>query len=187
VTSAEGDRRSAAEWVGKSGRAKTLRNATVTAREYPVPTVVCVHAKDMKEPWCLVASEAQANARMLINYYAKRWTIEPSFRDTKDLRFGMGLKATHIKDIQRRDRLLLLNALALTLLTVLGAARESLGFDRGLKANTVTYRTHSLFRQGALLYDLIPTMPEIRLRPLMQRFEELLLQLPAFQQVFCVV
>ncbi len=25
---------------------------------------------------------------MQVNYYAKRWTIEPNFRDTKDLRFG---------------------------------------------------------------------------------------------------
>lgn len=187
VTSAEGETRSAADWVGKAGRAKTLRHAAVTAQRYVVPTVVCVHAKDMKEPWCLVVADAQAKARTLINYYAKRWSIEPSFRDTKDLRFGMGLKATHIQDPPRRDRLLLLNALALTLLTLLGAAGESLGFDRGLKANTVKRRTHSLFRQGSMLYDLIPNMPEIRLRPLMQRFEELLLQLPAFQQVFCVV
>jgi hypothetical protein len=32
----------------------------------------------------------------LVNHYAKRWTIEPQFRDTKDLRFGMGLSATRI-------------------------------------------------------------------------------------------
>src|SRR5271167_589924 len=31
-------------------------------------------------------------------------------------------------------------------------------------------RTHSLFRQGAMLYELIPMMPEPRLRPLVQRF-----------------
>jgi len=38
----------------------------------------------MKEPWCLAASNAEASTAMLVNYYAKRWTIEPSFRDTKD-------------------------------------------------------------------------------------------------------
>jgi hypothetical protein len=32
-----------------------------------------------------------------------------------------------------------------------------------LKANTVKRRTHSLFRQGVMLYELIPTMPEERL------------------------
>ena len=38
------------------GRARLLRGATVTALGYPVGTVVCVQAKDMKEPWCLAAS-----------------------------------------------------------------------------------------------------------------------------------
>jgi hypothetical protein len=37
-------------------------------------------------------------------------------------------------------------------------------------------RTHSLFRQGCMLYELIPNMPEHRLLPLMQRFAEMLAQ-----------
>ena len=45
----------------------------------------------MKEPWCLAASTADEPARALIKLYAKRWEIEGGFRDTKDLRFGMGL------------------------------------------------------------------------------------------------
>jgi len=44
----------------------------------------------MKEAWCLAASNAEASAREIINYYPKRWTIEPGLRDTQDLRFGMG-------------------------------------------------------------------------------------------------
>lgn len=51
---------------------------------------------------------AAASAREIINYHAKRWTIEPGFRDTKDLRFGMGMDGLRISDPQRRDRLLLL-------------------------------------------------------------------------------
>jgi hypothetical protein len=43
---------------------------------------------------------------------------------------------------------------------------ESLGMDRLLKSNTSKTRTHSLFRQGCMLYDLIPKMPEHRLVPL---------------------
>ena len=83
---------------------------------YQVGTVVCVHAKDMKEPWCLAASDAKAAARIVIGYYAKRWGIETSFRDIKDLRFGMGMSAIHISQPLRRDRLLLLSALAIALL-----------------------------------------------------------------------
>jgi hypothetical protein len=187
VTDAQGESRSAADWVGVGGRAHTLRGAKVTADEYPVGTVVCVHAKAMKEPWCLAASDPQGQTRTLINYYGKRWAIESSFRDTKDLRFGMGLGALHIASPERRDRLLLINAFAIVLLTLLGAAGESLGMDRHLKANTVKRRTHSLFRQGCMLYDLIPTMLEERLRPLIQRFSQLLLQHRAFSETFCVV
>src|SRR5512144_2318982 len=81
----------------------------------------------------------------------------------------------------RPDRLLL-NAFAVVVLTLLGAAGESLGMDRHLKSNTVKTRTHSLFRQGRMLYDLIPNMPEHRLKPLVDRFAELLQQSRAFTE-----
>lgn len=89
-----------------------------------------------------------------------------------------------ISSTERRERLWLLNAFAVVLLTLLGAAGEALGYDRHLKANTVKQRTHSLFRQGCMHYELIPTMPEERLRPLMQRFGELLLVHRIFSEAF---
>jgi hypothetical protein len=113
-----------------------------------------------------------------------QWDIEPNFRDTKDLRFGMGMSALRIADPQRRDRLFLLNAFAIVLLTLLGAAGESLGMDRLLKANTSKRRTHSLFRQGCLLYDLMPNMPESRLTPLIDKFIELISQNIALAPMF---
>jgi hypothetical protein len=187
VTSAGGETRPAAQWVGAGGRARTLRNAEVTGNEYPVPTVVCVQAKGMKASWCLVASDPKAKSAELVNHYAKRWTIETSFRDTKDLQFGMGLSSIHTKSTQRRDRLWLLSALAIALLTLLGAAGEALGYDRMLKANTVKKRTHSLFRQGCMLYDLIPNMPEQRLRPLIEKFEEMLRGHSVYKQTFGLI
>jgi hypothetical protein len=187
VSAADGQTRPAAAWVGKGGRARKLRDAEVTAGRHKVGAVVCVKARDMKEAWCLAASNAEATAREIMNYYAKRWTIEPGFRDTKDLRFGMGLSVLRIADPQRRDRLLLLNAFAIVLLTLLGAAGESLNMDRHLKVNTAKHRTHSLFRQGCMLYELIPNMPEARLRPLVARFREYLNQHGAFNQTFALV
>ena len=127
------------------------------------------------------------DAPQIIKLYSKRWTVEPSFRDTKDLRFGMGLGALRIADPQRRDRLLLLNAFAVVLLTLLGAAGESLGMDRHLKSNTVKTRSHSLFRQGCMLYDLTPNMPEHRLRPLIERYAELIQQSRVLNDTFAVV
>ena len=187
VTSAEGETRPAADWVGVGGRPRTLRNALVTADSYQVGTVVCVHARDMKEPWCLASSTTAETAKRLMTTYAKRWGIESGFRDTKDLRFGMGMASTRVSTPQRRDRLWLLNAFAVALLTLLGAAGEDLGYDRYLKSNTSKHRTHSLFRQGAMLYDLIPMMPESRLRPLIERFASMLLELPMFAGVYGVI
>jgi hypothetical protein len=172
VTDAAGTTKPAAEWVGRGGRARKLTDARVTAKGQQVGAVVCVHAKDMKEPWCLATSERDATAATLINHYSKRWTIEPQFRDTKDLRFGMGLSSTRIGEPMRRDRLLLISAFATALLTLLGAVGESLGMDRLLKSNTSKTRTHSLFRQGCMLYELIPNMPEHRRTPLMAKFAE---------------
>jgi hypothetical protein len=185
VSAADGLTRPAAE--GQGGRARKLRDAAVTAAQCPVGAVVCVHAKGMKEAWCLAASNAAAPSRQIIDLYSKRWSVEPSFRDTKDLRFGLGLSSTRISDPQRRDRLLLLNAFAVVLLTLLGAAGESLGMDRHLKSNTVKTRTHSLFRQGCMLYDLIPNMPEHRLRPLVEQYAEILQQSRVVTETFAIV
>ena len=188
VTDVAGETRPAAEWVGKSGRARKLRGARITASHaYQVGAVVCVHARAMKEPWCLAVSDAEVSAAEAVNHYGKRWSIEPNFRDTKDLRFGMGLAATRIGEPTRRDRLLLISAFAVALLTMLGAAGESLGMDRLLKSNTSKTRTHSLFRQGCMLYELIPTMPEHRLAPLMARFGKTVSECASFSGTFAVI
>jgi hypothetical protein len=187
VSAADGTTRPAAEWVGQGGRARKLRDAALTEARCPVGAVVCVQARDMQEPWCLAASNRDATASQIIKLYSKRWGVESSFRDTKDLRFGLGLSAVRVADPQRRDRLLLLNAFALILLTLLGAAGESLGMDRHLKSNTVKTRSHSLFRQGCMLYDVIPNMPEHRLSPLVERFAEMLKQSRVMTETFSIV
>jgi hypothetical protein len=176
VTAADGETRRAADWVGVGGRARKLADAEISKEKQKVGAVVCVHAKGMKDAWHLVASDGQATTRAIINLYSRRWTIEPGFRDTKDLHFGMGLSTLRIGDPYRRDRLLLLNAIAIMLLTLLGGAGEALGMDRLLKSNTVKRRVHSLFRQGCLYYDAIPNMPEPNLCALMERFQTLLLE-----------
>ena len=76
VAAEDGETKPAAEWVGKGGRARKLRHARVTAKGRQVGAVVCVHAKGMKEPWCLAASDPDATAAVLVNHYAKRWTID---------------------------------------------------------------------------------------------------------------
>ena len=184
VTAATGETRTAAAWVQAGGRARVLRGAEVTADRYQVGTVVCVQDPDMKQAWCLAASSTDATAKQLTGLYGRRWGIECTLRDSKDLRFGMGLGTIRVKSPERRDRLWLINAFAVVLLTLLGAAGEALGYDRMLKTNTAKRRVHSLFRQGCMLYDLIPTMREEWLGPLMQRFSQMLHEQPFFTDVF---
>ena len=73
-----------------------LRRAAVTADRYRVGTVVCVQDPDMKQAWCLAASSTDATAKQLTGLYNRRCEIECSFRDSKDLRFSMGLGTIHV-------------------------------------------------------------------------------------------
>lgn len=187
VENAAGETRTASAWVPASGRATMLRNVKVTKDKAEVPAVVVKHAKNMKAPWCLATSLSSQRASYVVKLYGKRFTIEETFRDQKDLRFGLGLQATHIGDAARRDRLLLLAAIAQALLTLLGAASEETGLDRALKANTVKHRTHSLFRQGSYWYRAIPNMREEWLRPLMEAFDRIVSQHAFFTQVFAIL
>ena len=187
VTAADGEERTALGWVGPGGRATVLRGAMVTADQYQVGTVLCVRDKDMKGAWCLATSYKDRTAGSLKTLYGKRWSIECGFRDTKDIRFGMGMGSIRVSTPARRDRLWLLSALAIALLTLLGAAGEALGYDRHLKSNTTKRRTHSLFRQGCMLYDLIPTMPDSRLLPLIEKFAAMLAEVPVFANTFGAV
>jgi hypothetical protein len=88
-----------------------------------------------------------------------------------------GVPATdtvRVSEPQRRDRMLLLSAFAITFLTLLGEAGEDFGMDRLLKSNTARKRIHSLFCQRCMLYELMPGMSEQRLAPLVERFLELI-------------
>lgn len=187
VTSAAGETRTAADWLRPDGRLIELRGAGVTADDAPVARVVFVRARGMKDAWFLASSRGDLTGAAIKDLYARRFTVEENLRDTKDLHFGLGLRATHVGDPARRDRLLLLVALGEGLLTLLGAAAEAVGFDKMLKVNTVKRRTHSLFRQGRYWYGAIPTMRDDWLRTLMTAFGEVLTQHRVFRETFGVI
>jgi hypothetical protein len=56
--------------------------------------------------------------------------------------------------------------------------------ERYLKANTDKRRTYSLFRQGCMYYRALPNMPEHRMRPLLERFAQLVSEIPFFREIF---
>lgn len=187
VTDDHGETRAAKDWVPDTGRPRTLKKARVTRTMREVAAVVCVHAKDMAERWHLATSREDLTGAAIVKLYGRRFTIEETFRDLKNLRFGMGLTDTRISSPERRDRILLVGAIAASLLTLLGAAGESLGLDMKMKANTVKTRTHSLLNQGLFYFDCLLNMREERARPLMQRFDELLRQHAATREIFGLI
>lgn len=187
VTAADGTTQPAADWVRPDGRLRTLQGARVTTDRAPVARVVLVHAPGMKEAWCLASDRDDLTGAQIKALYGRRFTIEETFRDTKDLRFGLGLSAVHIKRPDRRDRLLLLVALAQALLTLLGAAAEATGLDRTHKVNTRPGRSHSLFNQGWFWYRAIPAMKADRLQLLMTAFGEQLQRHRVLQTIFGVI
>jgi hypothetical protein len=187
VEDESGAQKPAANWVPKSGRATMIKPARVTNDRTVVPAVVVVHQAKMKEAWCLATSLGDRAAAEIVALYGKRFTIEETFRDAKDLRFGMGLSATHIGVAGRRDRLLLLAAIAHALLTLLGAASEKTGMDAYLKVNTAKKRTHSLFRQGAYWYGAIPEMRDDWLANLMTAFDAIVSEHAIFQEVYALI
>jgi hypothetical protein len=174
VEAPDGERRKAREWVGPGGRMRVLRQARVTAAGEAVPVVVCVQERGMKDAGCLATSRSDLSGSEIKQAYGRRFSVEETFRDLKNPRLGLGLKQTVVKRNDRRDALFLLAVLAHALLTLLGKAGRELGMERWLGASRPGGT--SLFRQGLLLYELIPAMREDRLRALLTHFDEILRQ-----------
>lgn len=147
VRSSWGETRCASDWVPSNGRPLLLAQPQVTGRRADVGAVVAVKFSAMKENW-LLATSLNLPANEIIRLYQRRFTIEESFRDEKDWRFGLGTRYVRIGRSDRRDRLCFIIAVTTILLTLLGQAGEQLGLARSLRANTSKKRTHSLFRQG---------------------------------------
>jgi len=187
VEDEKGKSKPAREWLPGNGHARMLENVRITNQRTQIPGVVLVKKKGMKEAWCLATNRTDLKASDVVKLYSKRFTIEESFRDAKDLRFGLGLSATHIGRPERRDRLLFLLAIAHALLTLLGAASEKVGLDRMMRTNTSKKRQYSLFRQGSYWYTAIPAMDEERLRLLLTAFGEIVAQHSVFRRTFGVL
>jgi hypothetical protein len=187
VQSADGETKPAKAWVPASGRPLILRRARVTATRREVGAVVCVKAKGMKDAWCLATSHEERTGAQIVKLYGRRFTIEESFRDLKNLRFGMGLTDTRISTPARRDRILLVGAIAAALLTLLGAAGEAVGEDRRMRANTSKERAHSLLNQGLFYFDSLLNRRAERAKPLMAKFDELLRQHATFREIFGLI
>jgi len=182
----------AKDWL--LNKAKLYQNVGLTLSRYVVESVVCVHDKKMKDPWYLASSLGLNNtvlgackARMIIEFYGRRFSCEENFRDIKDIRFGMGLSSVSIKDAVRRDRILMASAIAVSLLTILGAAGEAIGLDRLLRYGTAKRRTHSLFTQGCFYFLAMVNYKLERFEMIMKKYAELLHEHAVFSGLFSFI
>jgi hypothetical protein len=144
----DGEVKPAKDWVPANGRPLLLRDAKVTKKGRELGTEI-------------------------VKLYGKGFTVEESFQDQKNLRFGMGLSETRIGSPERRDRMLLVNAI---------------GHDKWLKANTVKHRTLSLLSQGLFHYAALPIMMTIaHAEALIAKFGEMLREQRVFRETFGLI
>lgn len=88
VEDCNGVTKKAKDWLSASGQARTIRDAKLTDKKIPVNTITCYREKGMKSDWCIASSRKNIAVNALIKLYAKRRSIECSFRDLKNDRYG---------------------------------------------------------------------------------------------------
>lgn len=175
----------AASLVPEGGRTKMHRDVDLTTKRARVAGVTLVKQKGMKDAWILATHLPDDLMKGVVakNLYAKRFRIEETFRDLKDPRFGVGFSTVQVSTTLRRNRFLLLQAMAHSLLETLGQASENLGMDRGLSASTAKKRQLSLFRQGQYWLRAIWYRPEEDERRMLGEFGRLVQQNAFFREV----
>ena len=95
-----------------------------------------------KDPWLLATSlpHDSRTARRVVKLYALRMKIEQAIRDTKDTRWGFGLRYARSRRAERVAMLVLLAALGTLLCWLAGLAAEARAWGRHFQANTVRQR-----------------------------------------------
>ena len=98
-------------------------------------------ARSAREPWLIAASPTldHFTASGIISLYQQRMRIEQSFRDTKNLRVGLGLQATRTRSSERLQMLLLIAHLASFVQRLIGEDAKA----RQLDLNFVAQRRSS--------------------------------------------
>ncbi len=94
--------------------------------------------KQYKDPWLLATSlphDSKA-ARRIEKLYALRMTIEETFRDLKNPRWGLGLRYARTRHVPRMGILLLIGTLALYATWVAGLIGQTRQWSRYFQANT---------------------------------------------------
>lgn len=150
----------AEDLVPTNGRARRFKDADLAARGDGFATVVLVKRQGMKDSWCLATNRDDLHADNVVRLYGRRFTTEETFRDAKDARFGLGLSKCSIERTDRRDRMLLVVAIAIFITSVVGRIAVRLDLERYVRANKAknkSARAHSIFSLGRHLLHALAT------------------------------
>lgn len=84
-----------------------------------------------REPWLLAVAPrlVSLNASQVIDIYAGRMQIEQTFRDLKNTQWGMGLRSSQTRVLQRLASLLLIGTLLTYALWLIGLTARATGFN----------------------------------------------------------
>ncbi len=116
-------------------------------------------ARSAKEPWLLVSGLGlrHLGADAIVSLYSQRMRIEQSFRDTKNLRLGMGLDVTRSRSKQRLEMLLLIVHLASFVQRLIGeCARQKQLELQFMSRRRAGYREVSMLTLGRRILDAAP-------------------------------
>lgn len=98
------------------------------------------HAKSNREPWILASSLNQVQAKLIVQYYTLRMTIEESFRDVKSQRYGLSLNENVTIDAKRYIVWMVLAALTSFIAWIVGYSAERINLHYHFQANTYRHR-----------------------------------------------
>jgi len=140
--------------IRRGRRARDWGWGTMDEQEFGPIRLVTVFERTADEPWYLVTSLEVEPAAEIVRLYKRRAWTEAMFRDLKNRDWGLGLDHVRLSEPDRHDRHFCILALAYALLCAFGAAAETLGIARQLKANTRTDRVLNLARIGNYFLQL---------------------------------
>ena len=100
------------------------------------------HSKSNKEPWVLVSNlpTTEYKKEDLVDIYSLRMTIEEAFRDTKNEYYGLGIKRSRSRSVERLEVLILIGLLAQWSLYVIGYAAEKMEMHYQYQSNSIKNR-----------------------------------------------
>lgn len=94
------------------------------------------YTKSYKEAWVLFSS-LEKPASLIVKAYKNRMTIEENFRDTKSVRFGLGLDMTRSKKKKRYVIMLMIAMIASAIAYIIGTMGEISELHYDYQANSI--------------------------------------------------